>query len=253
MLICSTWTLTVAEPIVLPRSYSLELVKNLHHRMGLEIGGEATSSTTYSGILGYCSGSKDFLTFNPEELYTLSLCGLQESTAKAIATLDLGDRLELLGTTFEVGDRTNETTSYETLYQTLVANEPEPIQQLRLQFVTPTAFSQGKIYLPLPLPSLMFRSWLERWNHFAPVYLGSTELVEYLEQAIALSRHKLQTTSFRVHAGQVTGFKGEITLRVLNHIDPLLANVANLLIHYSEFAGTGIKTRLGMGQTILMP
>jgi hypothetical protein len=149
----TTWTLTVAESIVLPRSYSLELVKNLHHRMGLEIGGEEISSTTYLGILGYCSSSKDFLTFNPEELYTLSLRGLQESTAKAIA----------------------------------------------------------------------------------------------------LNRHRLQTAPFRVHTGQVTGFKGEITLRVLNHIDPLLANVANLLIRYSDFAGTGIKTRLGMGQTVLMP
>ena len=252
MLIRSTWNLTVAEPIVLPRSYSLELVKTLHHRMGLEIGGEEISSTTYSGILGYCSGSKDFLTFNPDELYTLSLRGLREGTAKAIATLDLGDRLEFLGTTFEVGDRTDETTSYEALYQTLVANEPEPIQQFQLTFVTPTAFSQGKTYLPLPLPSLMFRSWLERWNHFAPVYLGSSELVGYLEQAIALNRHRLQTAPFRVHTGQITGFKGEITLRVLNHIDPLLANVAHLLIHYSEFAGTGIKTRLGMGQTTLI-
>jgi CRISPR-associated endoribonuclease Cas6 len=29
----------------------------------------------------------------------------------------------------------------------------------------------------------------------------------------------------------------------------LLANVANLLVQYSHYAGTGIKTRLGMGQT----
>ncbi|NJR61131.1 MAG: CRISPR system precrRNA processing endoribonuclease RAMP protein Cas6 [Cyanobacteria bacterium CRU_2_1] len=252
MLIHSTWTLNVSEETALPRAYCLELVKLLHHQMGLPFDGDIPN-ISYSGITGHYRHTQDFLTFYPEEPYQLSLCGLQETAAKAIADLDLGDRLELLGATFEVGDRTDETTSYEALYQTLVANEPEPIHRFELKFVTPTAFAQGKIYLPLPLPSLMFRSWLERWNHFAPVYLGSTELVDYLEQAIALSRHKLQTTPFRVHTGQVTGFKGEISLRVLNRIDPLLANVANLLIHYAEFAGTGIKTRLGMGQTILMP
>jgi CRISPR-associated endoribonuclease Cas6 len=252
MLTHSIWTLKVSEETALPRTYQLELIKRLHHQMGLPFDGEIPN-VSYSGITGQYRHTQDFLTFYPGEPYQLSLCGLQETASKAIATLGLGDRLEFLGATFEVSDRTDETTSYEALYQALVANEPEPIQQFQLQFVTPTAFSQGKTYLPLPLPSLMFRSWLERWNHFAPVYLGSAELVGYLEQAIALSRHRLQTAPFRVHAGQVTGFKGEITLRVLNHIDPLLANVANLLIHYSDFAGTGIKTRLGMGQTILMP
>jgi CRISPR-associated endoribonuclease Cas6 len=251
MLIRSTWTLTVAEPTVLPRSYSLELVKDLHRRMGLEIGGEGIPATTYSGILGYCSNSKDFLTFNPEEFYTLSLCGLQERTAKAIANLNLSSTLEFLGATFTVVDREDTITSYETLYQTLVASEPEPPRRFQLEFLTPTAFAQNRTYLPLPVPTLMFRSWLERWNHFAPIYLGSDELIAYLGEAIALSRHKLQTAPLRIHSGQVTGFKGDITLQVLSRIDPLLANVANLLIHYAEFAGTGIKTRLGMGQTQL--
>jgi CRISPR-associated endoribonuclease Cas6 len=251
MLTRSKWILTVAEETTLPRAYRLELIKLLHQRMNLPFEGEIPN-LSYSGITGRYSNKQDFLTFYPGEPYQISMCGLQEQASKSIANLDLGDRLEFLGATFEVGEREDETTSYETLYQTLVANEPEPIQQFQLKFVTPTAFSQGKIYLPLPLPSLMFRSWLERWNHFAPVYLGSTELVGYLEQAIAFSRHRLQTAPFRVHTGQVTGFKGDITLRVLHSTDPLLVNVANLLIHYSEFAGTGIKTRLGMGQTLLI-
>jgi CRISPR-associated endoribonuclease Cas6 len=219
--------------------------------MNLIMGEETIPSVTYAGLVGRTTPCQDFLAFEPDEHYQLVLCGLQETSAKAIANLDLSSKLEFLGATFEVSDRTDETSSYESLYQMLVANEPEPMHRLQLQFITPTAFAQGKMQLPLPLPSLMFRSWLERWNHFAPIYLGSTELVGYLEQAIALSRHKLQTAPFHVHTGRVTGFKGEVTLQVLHRIDPLLANVANLLIHYSEFAGTGIKTRLGMGQTKL--
>lgn len=250
MLTRSTWTLTVAKPTTLPRTYGLELVKELHQRIGLEIGGESIPATTYSSLLGHCSASKDFLTFYPEEFYTLSLSGLQESTAKAIANLNLST-LEFLGVTFTAVDRADEITSYESLYQALVASEPEPPRRLQLEFRTPTTFAQNRTYLPLPVPTLMFRSWLERWNHFAPVYLGSDDLIAYLGDAIALSRHRLQTAAFRIHSGQVTGFKGEVTLQVLGRIDPLLANVANLLVHYAEFAGTGTKTRLGMGQTNL--
>lgn len=249
MLIRSIWTLTVPKPTVLPRSYGLALVKDLHKRTGLEVGSEIIPAVTYSGITGFCIASGDFLTFNPEEFYQLSLCGLHEATAKAIASLDLSPCLEFLGAKFDVVSRNDETTSYENLYHTLVAAEPEPVQCFDLKFTTPTAFAQQGTHLPLPVPTLMFRSWLERWNHFAPVYLGSDELIGYLQGAIALSRHKLQTHPFRVDKGQVTGFKGDITLKVLRNTEPLLANVANLLVHYAQFASTGVKTRLGMGQT----
>ncbi len=251
MLIRSTWTLTVIEPAVLPRSYGLELVKDLHRRMGLEMGGETIPSVTYAGITGFYSASKDFLTFHPDEFYQMSVCGLQETASKAIASVDLSPSLEFLGAKFDVVNRENDITSYEELYHTLVAAEPEPVRRFNLNFTTPTAFAQNRTYLPLPVPTLMFRSWLERWNHFAPVYLGSDELIGYLEGAIALSRHKLQTRSFQVHSGKVNGFTGDVTLQVLHRTDPLLANVANLLVHYAQFSGTGVKTRLGMGKTVV--
>jgi len=250
MLICSTWTLTVSELTVLPRAYGLELVKQLHQQLGLEIGSEIIPSTSYSGILGYFTTSRDFLTFYPDEFYSLSLCGLQERESKAIANFDIASNLEFLGARFNAIARENEINSYEELYTTLVANEPEPIKHFDLHFVTPTAFAQnGGIYLPLPLPMLMFRSWLERWNNFAPVYLGSDELIAYLSQAIALKHHKIKTSYFQMSRGYAPGFMGEVTLQILNRADPLLANVANLLLHYAKFSGTGIKTRLGMGQT----
>lgn len=251
MLTQSKWVLSVVEETVLPRAYFLELIKLLHYQMNLPFDDDVPN-ITYSGLTGRYSHKQDFLTFHPGEPYQLSLCGLQERSAKAIAHLDLGDCLEFLGATFQVGDRQDETTSYETLYQTLVANEPDPVQQFNLQFLTPTAFSQGRVHLPLPVPSLMFRNWLERWNHFAPVYLGSDELVSYIERSLFISRHRLQTKSFQIHSGRVTGFTGEVSLRLVSNIDPLLSNVVNLLIHYAQFAGTGMKTRLGMGTTVLL-
>lgn len=249
MLIRSTWTLSVSASTVLPRSYGLELVKQLHQQLGLEMGSETIPSVSYSGIIGYYSTSRDFVTFHPEEFYQLSLCGLNEVSAKAISHLNLPESLDFLGAKFNVVNREDEITSYEELYTKLVGNEPEPVRRFELQFFTPTAFSQGTTNLPLPVPSLMFRSWLERWNHFAPVYLGGDELIAYLSSAVILKNHKIQTRSLQLHKGYVYGFVGDVTLQIFNRADPLLANVANLLIQYARFAGTGMKTRLGMGQT----
>ncbi|MEB3830200.1 CRISPR system precrRNA processing endoribonuclease RAMP protein Cas6 [Phormidium sp. CCY1219] len=251
MLIRSTWTLSVAQPTVLRRSYHLELVKELHRRMGWEMAGNQTPVVAFSGLVGYCSTSKEFCTFQPEEAYRLSLCGLNEMAAKAIADLELSDTLEFLGSEFTVSDREDEISSYEQLYTTLVANEPEPLRKFNLQFTTPTAFSQQQIYLPLPVPTLMFQSWLTRWNEFAPVYLGSDELIAYLSQAVVLPKHKIKTRLFHLHRNFISGFIGEVNLNVRSRADPLLANVAHLLLRYAEFCGTGIKTRLGMGQTLV--
>lgn len=249
MLIRSTWTLTVSEPAILPRAYHLELVKELHRRLGLEVGSEAIPSVSFSGIQGFYQVSQDFVTFTPDEFYTLSLCGLQENAAKAIASLNLSPSLEFLGAKFAIINREDEITSYEQLYTELVANEPEPIRRFNLKFITPTAFAQGHTHLALPVPNQMFRSWLERWNHFAPVYLGSDELIAYLSQAVLLKHHKIQTRSYQLPKGYVNGFVGQVTLQIPYRTDSLLANVANLLVQYAQFAGTGIKTRLGMGQT----
>jgi CRISPR-associated endoribonuclease Cas6 len=251
MLIRSTWTLTPEGEVSLPKSYGLELTKILHTRLSLDMGSEAVPSTSFSGLVGKCSTSKEFITFKPEEFYQLSLGGLHEHSSKTMAELDLGDQLQFLGATFTIVNRDDQVTSYEALYQEQVANEPDPIHAFDLSFITPTAFAQNRLYLPLPVPTLMFRSWLERWNHFAPVYLGGDELVGYLGEVIALSRHRLQTRSVQVYQRPITGFTGEVSLKVLSRLDPLVANVANLLVQYAQFCGTGTKTRLGMGFTTI--
>jgi len=251
MLISSTLKLTVNQPTNLPRSHGLELSKLLHQKIGCSLGDEKIPSTSYSAIVGRYTPSGDFVTFVPGEIYQLSWSGLQLDSAKAIASLNLSPSLEFLGTKFEIVNREDEITSYEQLYTELVANEPEPVRRFDLKFTTPTAFAQGSTHLALPVVNLMFRSWLERWNHFAPVYLGSDELIAYLSQAVLLKHHKIQTRSHQLPRGYVNGFVGQVTLQIPYRTDSLLANVANLLIQYSHYAGTGIKTRLGMGQTNL--
>jgi CRISPR-associated endoribonuclease Cas6 len=251
MLIASTWTLTPQKNALLPRSYCLELSKQLHQQIGLDIGNETIPSTTFYGLIGYYTRSDDFYNFFRDQVYHLYLTGLTNHSSQAIANLDLSDSLEFLGTQFQVINREHNITSYEQLYTNLVAEEPSPIRQFTFDFLTPTTFATQGTHLPFPIPALMFRSWLQRWNHFAPIYLGGDELISYLTQAIRVKRHRLQTRNFQLHRGFMTGFTGEVTLQLPFRTDPLLAHVSNLLANYAIFCGTGVKTRLGMGQSFL--
>ena len=52
--------------------------------------------------------------------------------------------------------------------------------------------------------------------------------------------------------GFLSGFTGEVSLKVLSRLDPLVTNMANLLVQYAQFCGTGTKTRLGMDYTTLL-
>lgn len=252
MLYRSTWSLSVSEPTTLPRSYGLELVKDLHRRMDLDFGTDPIPPISFGGLRGSAQVNGDWITFFPHECYELMLGGLDDCAAKAILSLDFSTGLDFLGGHFSVDECHNVQTSYEELYTIWVADEPELERRWELDFITPTAFSQGRSSLPLPVPILMFRSWLERWNHFSSIYLGDRELLGYLDEAISLSRHRLQTRTFSVHRGRIPGFVGQVTLQAPLRADALVVNVANLLIRYGQFAGVGAKTRLGMGMISLL-
>ncbi|WP_017295917.1 CRISPR system precrRNA processing endoribonuclease RAMP protein Cas6 [Geminocystis herdmanii] len=251
MLIKSKWTLKVNKLTLLPCAYNVVLVKNLYQKMYLDFVNIAIPEITFSGIIGNYKKEGDFYCLSPDEEYYFSLSGLETNASHAIKNLQLNSSLDFLGVNFEIINRENQITSYEELYSNLVANDPQGIKEYNIQFLSPTSFAQGKTKLPLPIPSLMFRSWLDKWNYFCNIYLGGDELTQYLSENIYLNYYRLYSRQHYISQQKITGFTGEIKLKIPLKIDDLLANVANLLIHYADYCGTGIKTRLGMGNTFL--
>jgi CRISPR-associated endoribonuclease Cas6 len=247
-LIRATWKILVPEETILPRTYSIALVQELHRRMNLTLGDAEIPNITCSGLIGKTKNVGDFVELDPEIDYRLVLCGLNDQAVQAITALNLTNTLELLGAKFQLVRQPHEQTTYEQLYELTVLSESMPPLRYRLNFTTPTAFSRKRQYLPLPLPRLLFRSWLERWNHFASVYLGGDELLDYLEGSMAISQLRIQTRQIAIQKAYIPGFFGTVDIQCRSK-DPLLANVSKLLLNYSCFCGTGIKTRLGMGMT----
>ncbi|GAX38418.1 CRISPR system precrRNA processing endoribonuclease RAMP protein Cas6 [Nodularia sp. NIES-3585] len=114
---------------------------------------------------------------------------------------------------------------------------------IKLQFLSPTSFKQGRVIQPFPLPELVFGSLLRRWNIFAPAELHFSPV----EWNALISAFELKTYALKMAGGAEIGAEGWVKYRFL---DPEQARMATILAHFADFAGVGRKTAMGMGQVI---
>lgn len=153
--------------------------------------------------------------------------------------------------------------------------EVETARAVRLNFLSPTAFRSQGADIPLPLPSLLFRGWLEKWNAFAPAAcaIDARRFLSFAELAVqvdALENLCTQQVTFaNGKRGDATGFTGGVGLRVpgpkecapwaADKHKPWAADWASdwewyraralTLALFSFFCGSGHHTAAGMGQT----
>lgn len=135
-------------------------------------------------------------------------------------------------------------------YEQLLASEP--LAEFRFVFRTPTAFKQGRTSMPLPIPRLMFQSYLSRWNGFAPPECAIDEdLPEVVERSVMIKNHDIASRLLDMKNMKMVGFIGSCTLGVDSGLSELQIRQITALAHFAQFAGTGAKTTVGMGQTLV--
>ena len=134
--------------------------------------------------------------------------------------------------------------SYQELFDGSLADPPP--ETLSLRFCSPTTFRTREGNLPFPLPALVFRTLVQKWNLFAPIDLGG--FLAALETAVRVQAYHCQT--HRLHLGRhgEVGFTGTACFDLRGLGDPLLAKVAGCLGAYAFYGGIGAKTTMGFGQ-----
>jgi len=138
----------------------------------------------------------------------------------------------------------------------------ERTRQVRLEFVSPTAFRSEGADVPLPIPALIQRSHWERWNAVAPQPMQIDALwPEFAATCVRVSGlTALNTERWRFAEGTrgaATGFTGTVGLTLLPErqcrefaacwegADRVLQSLAQ----FAFYCGTGHHTAIGMGQT----
>jgi len=137
-----------------------------------------------------------------------------------------------------------------------LAAETRPELEITLDFTSPTAFGfgqheWGKKVMVLPLPETVFGSLVRSWNHLAPppLQLDRDALMSYVEEHVVVKRlHGLETQMLRFRRSLQVGFVGQVTYGLMAE-DEAAHRQLNALADFAFYAGVGMKTAMGMGQT----
>ena len=230
---------------------------------------------TVSALQGTGPGSQGHVDLTPEREYWLRVTSFEPELSQRLVeevVPALPHEIRLAETLFALKGATCDAqehpwagqTTFEALAQEHLLGTKRPDRKLTLRFASPTTFrrtegetsltdDQGRAYrvgghnVPLPLPGLVFDSYLQRWNAFAPVALHP-DVKRYAQECVAISRYRLQTVLVEFGAARHVGFVGRCQFMALVH-DPYWLRLLNLLAAFALYAGTGHRTTMGLGQT----
>jgi CRISPR-associated endoribonuclease Cas6 len=230
---------------------------------------------TVSALRGTGPGSQGQVALKPEREYWLRVTSFQPELSQRLlekVVPALPGEVRLAETAFALKKATCDPgehpwagqTTFEALAQEHLLGARRPDRKLTLRFASPTTFrrtagetsltdDQGRAYrvaghnVALPLPGLVFDSYLQRWNAFAPVALHP-DVKRYAQECVAISRYRLQTVLVEFGAARHVGFVGSCQFIALVH-DPYWLRLLNLLAAFAFYAGTGHRTTRGLGQT----
>ncbi len=230
---------------------------------------------TVSSLRGVEPAADGKIALTPERNYWLRVTSMEATLSRCLLEQvlpALPSEIELAGVTFKLKGATCDQaehpwagqTTYEALIKECLLRTGKVEPRLTLQFASPTTFrrtgvnssltdSEGKAYkvaghnVPLPLPGLVFDSYLQRWNAFAPVAFPP-EVKRYAEECVAISRYRLQTVLVEFGEVREVGFVGTCRFTALVP-DPYWLRLLHLLAAFAFYSGTGHHTARGMGQT----
>ena len=230
---------------------------------------------TVSALRGTGPGSQGQVALTPQRAYWLRVTSFEPELSQRLTedvVPNLPEKMDVAEMAFALKGATCDPqehpwagqTTFETLAQEHLLGVGRPERKLTLRFASPTTFrrtegetsltnDQGRAYrvaghnVPLPLPGLVFDSYLQRWNAFAPVALHP-DVKRYAEECVAISRYRLQTVLVEFGAARHVGFVGCCQFMALVH-DPYWLRLLNLPAAFAFYAGTGQQTTRGLGQT----
>ncbi len=128
--------------------------------------------------------------------------------------------------------------------------ELQPAHRLLLAFCTPTAFRQGDLDLPLPVPKLLFAGLLTKWNAASPFPLDLDP--ELFGRYVAVREARIRTRRVWDGRTHIWGFVGPVEFLVRRDAPSELSQGLTTLATFAFYAGAGRRTTHGFGLARLL-
>ncbi|MCC7495842.1 MAG: CRISPR system precrRNA processing endoribonuclease RAMP protein Cas6 [Fimbriimonadaceae bacterium] len=120
-----------------------------------------------------------------------------------------------------------------------------------LRLHTPTTFRSHEADLPLPVPEKLARSWLKRWQLWAPPALATLDddLPRRIDRGLSVVDFQLRYERHGDGRYPLGGCVGEVVLQAGRSLDPADGAAFDTLARFAFWAGTGRESLRGMGVT----
>lgn len=115
-----------------------------------------------------------------------------------------------------------------------------------LHFLTPVGFKSQEVYQIFPTEELIIKSLWNHWqNYSTELPLEGDDVQAQLIDNVKIVDYRLRSTRFPLKGFNIPSFTGNIVLKIYG--PESLVRLVNLLTHFGEYSGLGMKTALGMG------
>ena len=115
-----------------------------------------------------------------------------------------------------------------------------------LQLLTPIGFKSQESYQIFPTVDLIIKSLWNHWQQFSTeLSLEGEEVRNQIIDNTQILDYRLRSTRYSLKGNKIPSFSGNLVLKI--HGPEPLVRLANLLLHFGEYSGLGMKTTLGMG------
>lgn len=140
-------------------------------------------------------------------------------------------------------------TSYSDLCREFEKPGKGSADQIRMTFLSPTAFKKGEINELFPTPENFFHSLLRKWNYFCNDQVWDLDPDKWAGSWMA-SRYNLMTRMLDYGSFQQVGFKGDLYLRSTPGAAPEIRAMGRILARFAFYSGVGYATTRGMGSVV---
>ncbi|MFN8443277.1 MAG: CRISPR-associated endoribonuclease Cas6 [Caldilineaceae bacterium] len=233
--------------------YDASLASELHDL-------EGAKPLTCSSLFGDIEYRDREALYRTGELYWLRVTGLTQRVSEAILAAFWQQKpsfWKLAGHPFQVVNAFchpqrhpwSGSTTYEALAERHLLGQPttKQMNEVTLEFASPTAFKSKELQVPLPLPNLVFGSLVDRWNRFSTVEL-SEQVRSFGELAVEVNVFDLRSVPVEQKNKSVrVGAMGSVRYRAC-YEDRYWLGLYQLLADFALYSGVGVQTATGMGQ-----
>lgn len=121
---------------------------------------------------------------------------------------------------------------------------------ISLNFCTTTALKKNGAFLVFPDMELILKNWWNNWNIIFPdTPFDDEDAFQLLVKGTYIASYHISSSVYRMKGNDIRGFFGSMTIG--NRLSQPMKELLNALLVLCEYSGTGVKTTLGMGKTII--